>query len=168
LKQSWTIRIVGTGTEPASQLLANPQNWRIHPKPQQKAMQGALNELGWIQTVLVNKTTGNMIDGHLRVALALHQGEDTPVPVTYIELSEAEESLALATLDPLSAMASADKEVLDELLRQATTDNVALQEMMTNLAKDNLLMPEFKEYDESIADEVEMTTCPSCGHVFLK
>jgi len=27
---------------------------------------------------------------------------------------------------------------------------------------------EFKEYDESIADDVEMTECPKCGHSFPK
>ena len=26
--------------------------------------------------------------------------------------------------------------------------------------------PEFREYDESVADEVEMCTCPKCGHSF--
>ncbi len=72
---------MGTGVEPASSFLANPNNWRIHAKPQQKAMQGALDELGWIQTVLVNVTTKNMIDGHLRVTLALRQGDDTPCPL---------------------------------------------------------------------------------------
>ena len=28
--------------------------------------------------------------------------------------------------------------------------------------------PDFKEYDESIADEVEMVECPECGHRFPK
>ena len=28
--------------------------------------------------------------------------------------------------------------------------------------------PEFKEYDESVADDVEMITCPKCGHSFPK
>ena len=29
-------------------------------------------------------------------------------------------------------------------------------------------IPEFQEYDESIADDVEMITCPQCGHSFPK
>ena len=29
-------------------------------------------------------------------------------------------------------------------------------------------IPEFKEYDESVADEVEMLTCPHCGKSFPK
>ena len=27
---------------------------------------------------------------------------------------------------------------------------------------------EFKEYDESAADDVELLTCPKCGHSFPK
>ncbi len=52
-------------------------------------------------------------------------------------MSEAEESLALATLDPLSAMAYADKQKLDELLRQTETGDAALQEMIAKLAADS-------------------------------
>ena len=32
----------------------------------------------------------------------------------------------------------------------------------------NMEAPEFKEYDESVADEVEMLTCPHCGKSFPK
>jgi len=28
--------------------------------------------------------------------------------------------------------------------------------------------PDFKEYDESVADDVEMIECPKCGHRFPK
>ena len=28
--------------------------------------------------------------------------------------------------------------------------------------------PEFDEYDESVADDVEMIECPNCGHHFPK
>ena len=45
----WRIRIVDVGMEDAEQLLANPKNWRVHPKAQQTALEGALNEIGWVQ-----------------------------------------------------------------------------------------------------------------------
>jgi hypothetical protein len=38
------------------------------------------------------------------------------VPVTYVELSEDEERLVLASLDPLAAMATAEQEQLTALL----------------------------------------------------
>jgi len=163
-------RIVGQELVAPDQLLANPGNWRTHPKPQQAALEGALSELGWIQRVIVNRTTGRMIDGHLRVSLALRHGEPA-VPVSYVELSEAEEALALATFDPIGALAGADREQLDALLREVSTGDAALQEMLGNLAGQHGIVPEdmtFREYDELVADEVEYLTCPECGHRWPK
>jgi len=48
----WRNRIVGSGEEAPDQLLANPANWRIHPKAQQDALAGALDQVGWVQQVL--------------------------------------------------------------------------------------------------------------------
>lgn len=54
-KPSWHNRIVGTGEESPDQLLANPRNFRIHPKHQQDALEGVLNEVGWVDDVIVNR-----------------------------------------------------------------------------------------------------------------
>ena len=78
---AWRNRIVGTGDEAPDQLLANPANWRIHPKAQQAALVGALDTVGWVQQVLVNRRSGFVVDGHARVARALRRGEPT-VPTT--------------------------------------------------------------------------------------
>lgn len=64
---SWQNRIVGAGTEKASALVANPHNWRLHPKKQQETLATVLAEVGWVQDVIVNRTTGRLVDGHLRV-----------------------------------------------------------------------------------------------------
>src|SRR6478752_7529241 len=108
---NWQNRIVGYGEEAPDQLLANPKNWRMHPAQQQEAMQGVLDEIGWIQDVIVNRRTGHIVDGHLRVELALKKSEPK-IPVKYIDVSEEEEGLILATFDPVSAMAGMDKDVL--------------------------------------------------------
>src|SRR5476649_2556080 len=60
----WKNRIVGYGEEPPDQLLANEKNWRIHPKIQQDALQGALSKVGIVQNVIVTRRSGKMIDGH--------------------------------------------------------------------------------------------------------
>ena len=72
----------------------------------------------------------------------------------------------------------------NELARQSDPDQAQLAAILEELqAKEPLLveaagysaqeleqllhsiqMPEFKEYDESIADEVEWLECPECGH----
>jgi hypothetical protein len=110
----WRNRIVGYGEEEASQLLANPKNWRIHPKNQQAALEGSLDKIGWIQNCVVNRSTGFVIDGHARVALAISRGEK--VPCLYVELTPQEEALAIATLDSITALARTDKDILDSLV----------------------------------------------------
>lgn len=103
--------------------------------PQQNALAGVLAEVGWVQQVVENVRTGHLIDGHLRISLALSQGDETPVPYVQVDLSEDEERLVLATLDPLSAMAATDAAKLDELLRDVSTGDAALQAMLAELAE---------------------------------
>lgn len=134
--KNWQNRIIGEGEESPDQLLANPMNFRIHPKFQQDALSGVLNEIGWIQRVIVNQTTGHVIDGHLRAQLAISRGE-TSIPVLYVSLTEQEEKLALATIDPISAMAATDKAQLDALLQQVTSGDAAVMQMLSELAADN-------------------------------
>lgn len=116
---NWENRIVSSGMENPDQLLANPFNFRLHPKHQQKALDGVLNEIGWIQDVIVNETTGHIVDGHLRVSLALKKNQK--VPVKYVRLSEDEERIALASIDPISALANQDEVLLDKLIGDIET-----------------------------------------------
>ncbi len=57
---TWRNRITGSGEEAPDQLVANPANWRIHTKAQQDALAGALDVVGWVQQVLVNRRTGHV------------------------------------------------------------------------------------------------------------
>jgi hypothetical protein len=74
-------RIVGHADVPPAELVPNPRNWRTHPDDQQQALSGALAEVGWVAEVTVNRTTGHVVDGHLRIELALSRHEPR-VPVT--------------------------------------------------------------------------------------
>jgi len=132
-------RIVGSGEEQLDQIMFNPRNWRIHPLSQQDALKGVLEEVGWVQQVIVNKRTGNLIDGHLRCQLAAREGAVT-IPVVYVDISEAEEELILTTLDPIGAMAVADKEKLDELMQGIETDNELVAELLEGLARKEKLI----------------------------
>ncbi len=140
MSNQWHNRIVGHGEEAPDQLLAHPQNWRIHPKHQQDALSGVLREVGLVQSVIVNQRTGHLVDGHLRVSLALRDGQSA-IPVVYVDLAEEEEALILATIDPLSAMAATDATKLDDLLREVRTDDSAVQQMLADLAKQAGLYP---------------------------
>ena len=127
----WRNRIVGHGEEDPEQLLANPKNWRIHPKNQQDALLGVLNEVGWVQDVIINKRTGFVVDGHARVALAISAGER--VPVVYVDLSEKEEALILATFDPLNSMAVTDEDLLAGLVGELEVSDGAVKALLAEL-----------------------------------
>jgi DNA methylase len=111
----WDSRIVGHGEEAPDQLLANPRNWRIHPKAQQDTMAAVLDQVGYVETVIVNQRSGFVVNGHMRIGLALSHGQPT-VPVTYVDLSDDEEALVLSTFDRIGAQAATDQAQLDALL----------------------------------------------------
>lgn len=124
----WRNRIVGTAEVDPHVLKANPRNWRKHPKQQQDVLEGVLEEVGWVDQILVNRRTGLMIDGHLRVELAVKRKEKT-VPVNYVDLSPEEEALILATFDPISAMATRDSTMLRDLVASLSPSSDALASM---------------------------------------
>jgi DNA modification methylase len=132
-KREWENRIVGWDVVSPDQLLAHPGNWRRHPGRQREALRGSLEQLGWVAPVLVSRNSGHLIDGHARVEEALTNG--CQVPIAYVDLTEDEEALALLSLDPIAAMAEADKQALDALLQEAATSDPGLQRMLDDLAR---------------------------------
>ena len=161
MTDNWRSRIVGHGEEAPDQMLANPRNWRTHPPSQREAVTGLLDEVGWVQDVIVNRTTGNVIDGHLRIEEALTRDEPM-VPVVYVELTEKEEGLVLAALDPLAALAGRNEEALTSLLGDAETNSAALRAMFDGMGASIGSSPdEFPVVDETLDTEHE---CPKCGY----
>lgn len=127
-------RIVGEGQEDPTQLLANPFNFRRHPTEQLDALEGALEEIGWIQRVIVNQTTGHLIDGHARVELAIRR-EEKAVPVVYVALTESQEQIALATFYPIGALAYHDDETLKALLADIVVEDARLNAFLDTMAQ---------------------------------
>lgn len=143
------LRIIGEGAEAPDQLLANPKNWRKHTRQQKAAMLDLLKTVGWVQRVIVNKRTGNMVDGHMRVELAMEQSLPA-VPVVYIDVSQEEEDLLLATLDPLGDLAETDAEKLEELLKELDPDGVALKAILADLEAQLGIGEEEEEDDDEV------------------
>lgn len=137
---NWRNRIVRQGEKPAIDFLANPLNWRIHPLFQQQAVKGVLDTIGWIQQVVESDKTGVLLDGHLRVELALSEGEQTPVPYIAVDVSPEEEALILATLDPLSALAVTDNNQLKGLLSTVESGSGSLNTLLDTMKKNAGLM----------------------------
>jgi ParB-like chromosome segregation protein Spo0J len=165
---TWQNRIIGYRMIPIEELTANPRNYRIHPKHQQDALSGVIDEAGYIVPVVNNVRTGFLLDGHLRVTLAMRRGE-THVPGVDVDVEPEDEAKVLATLDPISALATADPEALAALLEDVKTQNESLLAMLTDVARDAGVGLDFAPVgidEQGRLDEKAMTTCPECGHVF--
>jgi Domain of unknown function (DUF4417) len=111
-------RIVAFRRTPAADLLPSPGNFRRHPAVQRQALAGLLASLGFAGAVLTYRDPHDpggrrrVIDGHLRLDLMAGQ----EVPELETDLSPEEAELALATYDPVAALAETDAAALDALL----------------------------------------------------
>lgn len=177
---TWERRIVGHADVDPRELVANPNNWRLHARHQTEAVAEALDRVGWVRPVIVNQRTGVLVDGHLRVELALERNEQT-VPVDYVDLTEDQERVVLVTLDPTSALAGSDEGQLRSLLAALNGSfDTALTKLSDDLMRDTarVLPPAPTQADiERGADELaekfaprstEMldVICPHCAGEF--
>jgi hypothetical protein len=120
---------------PVEDIKKNPKNWRLHPEYQQVALSGVLETVGWVQELIVNEVTGNLIDGHLRYELA-KKHKEKEVPVKYVKLTPEEEDIVLATLDPIAEMADADQKALNSLIDGIQTENEGIVYTLDKLHKE--------------------------------
>jgi hypothetical protein len=94
-----------------------------------------LIDIGFVQRDIVNRNTGHIVDGHARVTLALRHSQPK-IPVVYVDLSEDEERLVLATLDPIAAMANTDAAMLNDLLDDLHVEDARVEALLNSLAAD--------------------------------
>jgi hypothetical protein len=178
----WQNRIVRYGEAAPDQLLANDKNWRTHPQAQQDALEGALRKVGIVQNVVVNERSGRMIDGHLRVQMAISSGQPS-VPITYVDLSEEEEALILATIDPVTGLAGTDQKLLDSLITDIRLSDLGMElgtglnDLLNSLSPDpSLAAAEGEDEVPAVPDNPVSrlgdlwllgghVVCPHCGTV---
>jgi len=129
---------------PASELRANPKNWRRHPPAQEAALRGVLDEIGFADALIARETDDGLelIDGHLRQEVM----GDQPVPVLVLDVTEDEADKLLLTLDPLAMMAHADTDQLLGLLRDNPFESQAVADMLEALVNgERDVMPNLHE-----------------------
>lgn len=135
MKTKWNNRICGHDEVDPSTLNMHDLNWRVHTDEQRRALAAAIDDVGFVRSVLVSKRTGTILDGHLRVTLAIADNVRA-IPVEYVDVDEAEEAEILATLDPLSAMAGADPSKLADLATKFDLDSHDLKGLIDGILGD--------------------------------
>ena len=89
-----------------------------------------------MQRIVVNRRSGRILDGHARVEEAARRGEPQ-VPVVYVDLTDEEEALVLASFDPIGALADADPTALTSLLADVETADRAVQTLLAGLTPES-------------------------------
>lgn len=159
-------RVVELRRVRAGDLVPNPRNWRRHPASQRKALRALLNDVGFADAILARQLAGGaleIVDGHLRQSM----DPDMVVPVLVLDVDDHEASKLLLTLDPLSAMATADPEPLLTLLASFDTADEDLRMMLANVASDAQIRPKLGLIEP---DEVAEPATPgraSVGDLFV-
>lgn len=180
-------RVVAFQRVPASELLPNPKNWRMHNDAQRRVFREMLDRVGFAGAELVRTLSDGrlmLIDGHMRQ----EEMGDTPIPVLVTDLSEHEADALLATFDPLGRLAGTDQDAAAalieslgmagydaaaELLRVvADNDQTAalLESLADGMIGDGDETPDFdpaSEDEQGRLDQKAPVTCPHCGHTFV-
>ncbi len=152
-------------------------NPRLSTKAQARRLLESWQRFGQVQTIAIGPA-GQVYDGHQRLSalLTLH-GKSYQVDARQAsrELTDEERRALVVTLHA-GAVGAWDWDSLSGWDAGLLTDFGMDSETLTNWQRDvtalgNLLAseaPDFPEYDESIADGVEVCKCPTCGHEHAK
>lgn len=130
-------RVVGLERVRAGDLAPNPHNWRTHNEAQRRALRAMLGDVGYVGAAIARRRSDGkleLIDGHLRASL----NPDQVIPVQVVDLDEEEALRALASFDPIGAMAGASRAALDELrskIRNPTEELEALMKRQLSSSK---------------------------------
>lgn len=115
-------KIVGYSEENPKSLIANDLNFRVHPNDQAKIVGASMQELGWFDMVMVSKRTKRILNGHLRVQIAIERNALT-VPVRWVQVDEGEEQAILASYDAIGLAATNETQSYKVLLQGITKAN---------------------------------------------
>jgi len=144
------------------ELLPQEHNFRIHAQNQRQVTTASLDELGHVGDIIVNIRTGKIVNGHLRVELAIAEDQRT-VPVTYIDCDVATEQIILAFFDRVGAKAITDSERLRATIAQIDTGSSALQASLDDWVlsfKPKKAKQEEEEVDEALDEEEFLDALP--------
>lgn len=129
---SFASSIVGFEYVDPKTIRRNPLNFRQHPPGQKDAMRDALHRVGFVQAIVANQRNRHLIDGEMRLDLAIENAEEK-IPCLWVDLDPAQERLALATMNPIGELAVIDPEQLHKLLEAQSLEVGGLSELMSSL-----------------------------------
>jgi len=156
---------------PLETLIPFTRNPRAHSEEQIAQIAASIKEFGFTNPVLLDGENG-VIAGHGRLAAARVLGLDKVPCIELGHLTPAQKRSYLIADNKIAQNSGWN----DEFLRPELTDLKELGANLELLGFDPMEIAditlgrdvEFKEYDESAAEDVQLITCPECGKSFPK
>ena len=124
LKIATDLRLRIEYVSPAS-LIANELNPRLHPDRQINALARAMNEVGFIAPVVIDRNNG-IVAGHGRVLAALKAGIPTIPAVRVEHLSDRQLRALMLADNRLSELGKVDQQLLAANLKLLTVESIDL------------------------------------------
>jgi hypothetical protein len=143
-------------------ILEHPQNFRTHDDQQRASLAATVGEIGWYGYPDVFEHPEHpgkvmLVDGELRKEhLIAHYGPDAAIDVNVCDFTPGEAEKALATKDPLAAMAGVDEAKLSELLRSLDAESPDFERLIAELAAAERI--DLHPLPADIWDETEIPT----------
>ncbi len=153
------------------EIIPYSRNPRTHSEEQIAQIAASIREFGFTNPILIDSKQG-IVAGHGRLAAAKELGLEKVPCIDLNHLTEEQKRAYVIADNKLALNGGWD----DELLRLELTELKELGADLELTGFDAMELGdimlgtdvEFKEYDESAADDVQLLTCPKCGHTFPK
>ncbi|CAI8877857.1 Transcriptional regulator [Brevibacillus sp. IT-7CA2] len=161
---------------PVSKINPAPYNPRIDLQPgdsEYEKLKRSIQEFGYVEPLVWNEQTGNLVGGHQRFKILVEQGT-TEIEVSVVSLDEIQEKVLNVALNKISG--DWDEEALTALLGelQETGANVELSgfdEVDLKRMLGDIEIPNFEEGTEEDQGDLgilnsKLVKCPHCGEEF--
>jgi ParB-like chromosome segregation protein Spo0J len=161
---------------PVSKINPAPYNPRIDLQPgapEYEKLKRSIQEFGYVEPLVWNEQTGNLVGGHQRFKILVEQGT-TEIEVSVVSLDEIQEKVLNVALNKISG--DWDEEALATLLSElheagvdidlSGFDEVDLKRMLGDIE-----IPNFEEGTEEDQGDLgvlnsKLVKCPHCGEEF--
>ena len=161
----------------ADSLKPAPYNPREMTQDALQRLATLIDSHGWVDPIIARREDSLVIGGHQRLkANLIRETPDEKVPVVFLDGVSDEKAKALnIALNNNEAQGDYDYPMLADLLQEIDTGELDIP-ALTGFSEDDIGKlvhgldewqgEEGQEFDESVADDVKMVTCPECEHEF--
>jgi len=146
----------------------NPRKDLQPNDPEYQAIKRSIEEFGYVDPVIVNSDY-TVIGGHQRLKVLKELGH-AQIDVVVVDIPKIKEKALNIALNKITG--EWDTQRLTDLLGELKADGMDISitgfddAEFDRIIRDMNIPETEKEYDESVADDVEMITCPHCGKEF--